>query len=120
MGTQKILGLVAGSAGVAGIVVGGVFGAMTLSEASQQKSACASATPMACPNPAQAASDHSAGETDRTVSTVGFIAGGALLVGGAVLFFTARHSSEPRAATRLIVVPRVGPNGGGMLLRGEF
>jgi hypothetical protein len=120
MGTQKVLGLVAGSAGVAGIVVGGVFGAMTLSEVSQQKSACASATPMACPNPTQAASDHSAGEMDHTISTVGFIAGGVLLVGGAVLFFTARHTSEPRAVTRLVVVPSVGPSGGGMFLKGEF
>lgn len=118
MGTQKILGLVAGGAGVAGIAVGSVFGVMTLSEASQQRTDCASAT--SCPRPSQAASDHSTGATDRTISTVGFVAGGALVVGGAVLFFTARHASESPAAARILLVPGLGPGGGGMFLRGEF
>jgi hypothetical protein len=118
MGTQKILGLVAGGAGVAGLAVGSIFGVMTLSEASQQGTDCASAT--SCARYSQAASDHSTGVTDRTISTVGFVAGGALLVGGAVLFFTAPHASEPSAAARMLLVPGVGPGGGGMLLRGEF
>jgi hypothetical protein len=117
MGTQKIVGLVAGGAGVVGIAVGSVFGAMMLSEASKQKTDCPSA---GCANYSQAASDHSTGATDRTISTIGFIAGGALLVGGGVLFFTARHSSEPPAAARTLLVPSVGPGGGGMFLRGEF
>jgi hypothetical protein len=118
MGTQKILGLAVGGAGVAGIAVGSIFGAMTLSEASQQRTDCASAT--SCARLSQAASDHSSGARDRTISTVGFVAGGALLVGGAVLFFTARHVSEPSAVARMILVPGVGPGGGGMSLMGEF
>jgi hypothetical protein len=118
MGTQKILGLVAGGAGVAGVAVGSIFGVMTLSEASQQRADCAS--PTNCLRPSQAASDHSTGATDRTISTVGFIAGGAMLVGGAVLFFTARHASEPSAAARMLLVPGISPGGGGMFLRGEF
>jgi hypothetical protein len=117
MGMQKKLGLGAGGIGVAGIAVGSVFGLMTLSEASQQEADCASATN--CAHPSQAASEHSKATTDRTLSMVGFIAGGALLVGGAVLFFTARPSSRPHAATAL-VVPRVGPTGGGISLSGWF
>ena len=117
LGTQRILGLVAGGVGVAGIAVGSVFGVMTLSEGSQQQTACASSTN--CPHPTQAASDHSTGETDRTLSTVGFIAGGVLLAGGAVLFFTARHP-ESTAAARLVFVPSVGPGGGALLVKGMF
>jgi hypothetical protein len=119
MGTQKILGLFAGGFGLAGVAIGTVFGVLTLSEANQQKADCASATN--CPRPSQAASDHSTGATDRTLSTIGFVAGGALLVGGVVLFFTGGNPSEGPAATGgLTVVPAVGPDGGQMLLIGAF
>jgi hypothetical protein len=117
-GTQKTLGLVAGGIGVASLAVGGVFGLLTLSQKSQQENACGS--PCSAASHAQAVSDHSAGMTDGTISTVSFIAGGVLVLGGAVLFFTARPSSEPPAATGLRIAPSVGPGGGGMLLRGEF
>jgi hypothetical protein len=118
MGTQKILGLAAGGVGVAGLVVGGVFGAMTLSEKSQQQSACGSGTCSPAGH-AQALNDHSSGMTDSTISTIGFIAGGALVVGGAVLFFTA-HPSSQQPATGVLVAPSVGPGGGGVLLQGTF
>jgi hypothetical protein len=117
MGTQKILGLAAGGVGVAGLVVGGVFGAMTLSEKSQQQSACGS--PCSSASHAQAVNDHSTGMTDSTISTIGFIAGGALVVGGAALFFTA-HPSSQQPATGVLFTPSVGPGGGGMLLQGTF
>ncbi len=117
MGTQKVLGLAAGGLGVAGLVVGGVFGAMTLSEKSQQQSACGS--PCSPANHTQAVNDHSTGMTDGTISTVGFIAGGALLVGGAVLFFTA-HPSSQQPATGVLFTPSVGPGGGGVMLQGTF
>jgi hypothetical protein len=116
--TQKVIGLVAGGVGVAGLVAGAVFGAMTMSSASQQKSDCASATN--CPNPGQAASDHSRGDTTATLSTVGFIAGGALLAAGAVLYLTAPRSKESSATTALAVVPSVAPGGGGLWLSGGF
>ncbi len=118
IGTQKTLGLVAGGVGVVGVVLGAVFGAMTLSEASQQQKDCASATN--CLHYSQASSEHSAGATDRTISTVGFIAGGALIAGGAALFFTAGHPSEVPASTGLQLVPGVGPGSAGILLKGAF
>ncbi len=115
----EILGLVAGGVGVAGLVVGGVFGVKTLSQVDQQKTDCAS--PTLCPHPAAAASDHSTGETDRTISTVGFIAGGALLVGGAIVFLTAHRAAErPGPAGALIVVPSVGPGSAAVFLRGQL
>jgi hypothetical protein len=118
MRTRQIVGGVAGGVGAAGLVVGGVFGALTLSEKSQQEDACRS--PCSPASHAQALNDHSAGMTDSTIATVAFIAGGALVLGGAVLFFTARSASEPHASTALTLAPSVGPGGGGMWLRGEF
>ncbi len=125
LGGRKLLGLVVAGAGVAGLAAGGVFGALTLSEKSRQQSDCASAT--SCNSPGQAQSDHSAGMTDGLVSTVGFIAGGALLVGGAVLFFTAPAPSaassgaaQPAASASMAITPSVGPGGGGIVWQGRF
>jgi hypothetical protein len=118
LGTGRLLGLIAGGVGVAGLAVGGIFGALTLSEKSQQESACGS--PCSSSSHTQALGDHSTGMTDATISTVGFIAGGALVVGGAVLFFTARPSSPSQPTTGVLVLPGVAPGGGGVMLRGEF
>jgi hypothetical protein len=118
MPPQKIAALVAGGVGAAGLVVGGVFGALTLSSASAQKSDCSS--PTSCTHYSQAASAHSSGETDATVSNVGFIAGGALLAAGAILFFTAPRSVEQSPPAAFVVAPGVAPGGGGLWARGEF
>jgi hypothetical protein len=116
-GTRRQIGVVSAGVGVVGVVVGGVFGAMTLSEKSAQEGVCGSACSASAH--AQATSDHSSGITDSTVSTVGFIAGGALLVAGAALFFTAGSSDAP-SATALHVAPGVGPAGSGLLVSGRF
>jgi len=118
LGTQKVVGLVVGGLGVAGLAVGGVFGAMAFSQKSQEQSACGSACTAA--GRAQALSDRSNGVTDGTVSTVGIAAGGALLVVGAILFFTAPHATEGSATTGMLIVPLVGPGGGGLSMREEF
>lgn len=117
LGTQRALGLVAGAAGVAGLAVGGVFGVMTLSKKSDQDNACGAPCPAT--NHEQATNDHSAAVTDGTVSTVAFIAGGALLVGGVVLFLTGGHEAEA-PATATFFVPTVGPGGGGLSWQGSF
>jgi hypothetical protein len=118
MGTQKMLGLVAGGVGVAGVAVGSVFGLMALSQKSQQESDCGG--PCSAQSHAQAINDHSTAITDGTISTVGFIAGGALLVGGAALFLIGGRSSDQPAATGIFFMPSVGPGGGGMFLKGAF
>jgi hypothetical protein len=115
--TRKIVGLVVGGVGVAGLVTGGVFGLLAASANSAQKSACAS--PTSCNNPSGAESDHSTLETDGTVSTVAFIAGGVLVAAGAVIFFTAANASPP-AASGLVVEPTFGRSGGGLSVRAAF
>jgi hypothetical protein len=118
MGTRKIVGLVLAGTGVAGVAVGSVFGLLTISAVNQQNTDCASMT--SCSSPKSALSDHSSAQTDGTVSDVAFIAGGALLAVGAVLFFLPTGASDSTPATGLLVAPSVGPGGGGLLLRGGF
>jgi hypothetical protein len=118
MGTQRIIGLVVGGVGVAGIAAGSVCAVMTKSEATQQQKDCGSAG--SCNDFSRAASDHSTGETDRTISLVGFVAGGALLVGGAIVLLSGGHSSGPSANTGLLLVPALVPGGGTAFLTAEF
>jgi hypothetical protein len=125
LGTQKIVGLTAGGLGIAGIAGGSVFGLMTFAAASDQNSDCSSTN--GCPHRSSANSEHATGSTDGAVSTVAFIAGGALLVTGVTLFFTAHSGSEhpaPSARTdtppQLTVLPALDRDFAGMSLRGEF
>jgi hypothetical protein len=120
MSSQRLVSMAVGGVGVAGIATGTVFGILAVSAAHRQKTACAS--PTICSNFTEATSDHSGGETDATVSNVTFIAGGALLAAGAILFFTAPHAPEtpPLATSGLLVAPSVAPGGGGVSVQGEF
>jgi hypothetical protein len=117
---RKTLAAVVAGVGVAGIGVGTAFGVTAMSSASNQKSACASSAN--CTNRAQALTDHSNAANASTLSTIGFIAGGALVATGVVLFFTAPKGQEKADGTsaRLQVVPDASPAGAGVLLRGRF
>lgn len=114
--TMQTIGIVLGSVGLAGLAAGSVFGVMALSEKSQQVSDCPNSG--ACSRD-KALNDHSSAVTDGTLSTVGFITGGALLVGGVALFFVGRHSGAP-ATNGMALVPIVAPGGAGMSLSGAF
>jgi hypothetical protein len=54
-----------------------------------------------------------------TVSTISFVAGGALLVGGAVLFFTAPRTERVHAM-RWRALPRMGVRDAGLVFEGAF
>jgi hypothetical protein len=121
MSTLRVLGLVSGGVGVAGLVVGGVFGAMAGSASSGQQSACPSATN--CPNHAQAVSDHSTFETDSAIEVAGLVAGGVLLAAGVTMFFAGASSTEPEAQptkAAFLVSPQVMAGGAGVVLHGGF
>jgi hypothetical protein len=117
MSTVRVLGLVTGGVGVAGIGLGTVFGLMTGTAWNDQKTACAS--PTNCPNHSQAVSDHSTLAADSTVATVALIAGGAFVVTGAVLFLVGASHAET-STTGLVIAPAVAPGAGGLSLRGAF
>jgi hypothetical protein len=79
----RTLGWVLAGTGGAGLIVGGVFGALTIDKKNTVDQHC---TP-GCDNPGLDASRD--GKTFATVSTISFVAGGALLVGGVVLVLVA-------------------------------
>jgi hypothetical protein len=90
--TQRIIGLVTGGVGVAGLAVGTIFGILASSSWKSAQSDCPGHT--GCGS--QAMNEHSTAVTDATVSTVGFIAGGVLAATGVVLYLTAPKSGAPQ------------------------
>jgi hypothetical protein len=122
LGTQKILGLAVGGIGVAGVAVGSVFGVLTFSAWSSAKNACGSTGPSQCTtnDPNGVTSDHKTAVTDGTISSIAFIAGGALVATGAVLFLTAGSSHEKTATPVVAVAPTLGLHDAGLTLIGAF
>ena len=108
----KTAGLVVGGVGVAGLVVGGIFGAIAISKNSSANSGhCGGSLggPNQCdPTGVGLRSD---AVNAGNISTIAFIAGGAVLATGAVLFFSA-----PREASRV----QLGFSAGGVALRARF
>jgi hypothetical protein len=98
--SQRTIALVAGAAGVAGVIVGAVSGVVALSNRSDGERECPKDIySFRCPTEAGTSAWNTA-STAGTVSTVGFIAGGVFLAGAAVLWFTA-PSSRTRVGTSL-------------------
>jgi len=109
-----------GGLGVAGLVVGGVFGGLALSA----KSTLAGECPKNVCSTGKAQSDRAAAATKALVSTLGVSIGGAALVTGVVLFVVSRPSAKsdeaPAAAPRTSLLPSFGPDGGRLTLTGSF
>jgi hypothetical protein len=84
IGAQKVLAIVSGVIGVAGVGAGSFFGLKSLSKHAQAKDAC----PDQCTNTADQKLWDDAVKNGN-LSTVAFVVGGAGLAGGAVLWFTA-------------------------------
>jgi hypothetical protein len=111
-GSQRTMGLVVGGAGVVGVALGGIFGLVAKSTYDGALSNDCKGAPSAC-----SAAGVSAGQSahdQATVSTVAFIAGGALLAGGGLLYFTAPKAGSVRVA------PTVGSKGAGLSLLGVW
>ena len=114
---QRIAGIVLGAVGVVGVGVGAITGAAASSRWSKAQSECSSST-CGSTNYADAVSDQKGAQSAATLSTLGFVAGGALLAAGVVVFITAPKGEG--ASTGLRVTPTLGPGGGAMTLRGAF
>jgi hypothetical protein len=110
----KTVGLIVGGVGVAGLAVGGIFGGVALSKNSQANSGhCGGSLGGANQCDSTGVDLRSSAVSAGNISTIGFIAGGVLLAGGATLFLIA-PSGHVQAA------PAVGTNGGGVIVRGDF
>jgi len=104
---RRTVGLVLGGAGIVGVGLGTYFGVRASSKWSDAKNGC-SDYPYGCSLEAQAL--RSSSRSSGTASTVAFIAGGALLTTGLVLYFTAPKRQE--------VALGIGP--GSAFVRGSF
>lgn len=102
--TQKILAVAAAGAGVVGLGLGSVFGLQALSKNSDSNASGHCANDV-CDGPGKQSRDDA--RSAGTLSTIGFVAGGVLLAGGAVLWFTAPSGEGVR------VSPTVGLGAGG-------
>jgi hypothetical protein len=113
--SQRVAGLAIGGVGVAGVIVGGIFGIVSKSTWNKAVTECTAnggAVPDHCMG-SSGPSDSSSAHTQAAVSTVAFIAGGALLATGVVLYLTA-----PKAG--MSVSPTVGLGSAGLDLRGSW
>lgn len=118
-GTQRTLSLGAGFVGLAGLVVGSIYGVKAIGKKSDADAACAPTDPTRCSEAGAAfrVEEKSAG----TISTVSFITGGVMFVGGVVLFVTApRSHAKAVEAGRVEVIPAVAGGDLGLSLRGSF
>jgi hypothetical protein len=114
--TQRKVGLGVGAAGLAGVVVGSVFGVMTLSKVSAGKGHCSTAeTPLCDPDGVKLYGD---AKTTANVSNVAMAVGGAAVIGGVVLFLTAPKAEA--ASARWKVVPLIGAGSGGVFVQGVW
>jgi len=109
--TQRTIAIAVAGAGVAGLVVGGVGGALSLSARGRAKDSCPEATyHFRCPTQ-EGTDDWNAATTAGNVSTIGFVVGGVALAGAAVLWLTAPSSSTKT---------RAGISPSGLHLEGSF
>jgi hypothetical protein len=100
LGTQKVLALVAGGVAVVGFGVGTAFGFAAMSQKHDAQSACPGSQ---CANQEGSNKWSTAGATGN-VSTIGFIVGGVLVAGAAVLWFTAPSSPNAQVGLGLGVL----------------
>ena len=113
----RTVGWITGGVGVAGLALGTVFGVMAMSD----KNGAHCDASGAC-DPGKLSDANSA----ATISTVGFIAGGVLLAGGAalVLFGPSGNAPEatpaPSTGATLKLAPLVGARDAGLLLGGSW
>jgi len=122
---QRIGAIAAGGVGVAGVVVGSVFGLLAMSKWSDAVDACKgpAESPTSCSTPKGVADASTLGSEANglaTISTVGFVLGGAGLAAAGILWFTAPRDAAAPASASWRVLPVVGPAGVGGVVQRSF
>ncbi len=117
--TLRTVSYVVGGVGLAGVVVGGIFGGLAASAKSSLKAECPGNV---CPA-GQPANDLADAHRKATISTIGVAVGGAALATGIVLFIVSgkgepRDKAQPAPAAAF--VPVFGPQGGGFSFNASF
>jgi hypothetical protein len=107
--SQRTIGLIVGGVGVVGVAVGAIFGLQAGSKWDDAKAECED-YPYDCGSKGVSLADDA--NSAATISTIGFIAGGVLIAGGATLFLTAGSSDDKGVSLG------IGP--GSVRIRGRF
>jgi hypothetical protein len=117
--TQRIAGTTVGAAGVVGVVIGSVFGTITLSKASASKSHCAA--DLSTCDPTGGLLQQQA-HTTADVSDAAFAIGGAAIIAGVVTFVTAPSGGAAPAASgaRISIGPVAGAQMTGLIVQGGW
>jgi hypothetical protein len=110
LGTQRALALTAGGVGVAGVVVGSIFGLTAKSKHDAAGEYCSGRT---CTDQRGVDLTNDALSAGN-VATAGFVVGAVGLAAGAVLWFTATSAQEGASA------PRVGVGPGRIVVQGAW
>jgi hypothetical protein len=117
---HRAVAVVTGSVGFAGIVVGGVFGILTISQWDQVKESLPSCRDMVnykgCP--AAVKEGQLVASSYATVSTYSIVTGTAAIVGGIVLWYVSPRL--PQSPARISFVPVVSPGGAAGFVTGVF
>lgn len=109
------IGFVVAGVGVVGLGVGAITGAMALGNASTVRSSCnTGVSPAVCKNQ-EGLDAMSSGSTNATLSTIGFIGGGALLTAGIVMVLV-----SPKASSSTAIAPMMGPGTAGLTMWRSF
>ena len=110
---------VVGGVGVAGLIVGGIFGGLAASGKSKLDIDCPT---KACPI-GPAAEELASTRSKATISTLGIAVGGAALATGVVLFIVSgkgEPKDEAKPLPRAAFIPVFGPQGGGFAFNSTF
>ena len=113
---RRIFGLVLTGAGVGGLVAGGVFGARASSHNDKAKELCGEIDRCAPANLEAARDEIKQARSAADISTVAFIAGGAVAATGLILYITA-PKGERRAVS---IAPLVDGTTAGLSLSGRY
>lgn len=124
-GTQRVIGLVIGGAGIVAAGVGAYFGVQALSQSSDAKKDC---SPASCTDPNSVQTNNDA-KTSAVVADALLGGGAVAFIAGAILFFSAPSdtpsaSAPPGGTTgglrEVRVLPAMASGGGGMVLQGKW
>jgi serine/threonine-protein kinase len=113
---QRTAAYVIGGVGVVGIGVGSYFGLRAISKSKTTEDLCGNqGNHSNCTDPGAPDASNAAHSAAR-ISNIAFAAGGALLVGGVILYLSAPHATSASAGTA--VRASIGPTG--VALQGSF
>lgn len=126
--TRRTLGLAIAGVGIAGLASGVVFGIVTLDKKSKIEDLCGGSAGQCNAAPGSVDAERESASTSASISTISFIAGGAALIGGGLLYFTAPNASSPaatdrspaRTSAKVHLAPRASATGATMGLEGTW